>query len=93
MSESPRWLRTMRKTLGYSCVVTIWADGTQLWHIRKLSDAGLMLSEHSCIDTKSLCGEISEGWDLMTPVNMADPEQLCKKCHLAWLEIGRSFDD
>lgn len=50
----------------YSFCESVHASGRSKWHIRRLTEKGRKLS--GGIDTKSLCGGVSAGWDLSIPI-------------------------
>lgn len=46
----------------YSFCESVHASGRSRWHIRRLTEKGKKLG--GGIDTKSLCGVVTVGWDL-----------------------------
>lgn len=62
---------------------SIHASGRSPWHLRRPTAAGLKLG--GGIDTTSLCGRVTRGWDLDVPVTEPHFEHTCRDC-LAELE-------
>jgi hypothetical protein len=66
---------------------SIHAYGLSPWHLRRPTSAGLKLT--GGIDTSSLCGRVSRGWDLDVPVTESHFEHTCRDC-LAVLKKEKS---
>ena len=67
----------MRDTFSYC--ESIAATATSTWHIRKLTSKGRKLG--GGIDTPSLCGRVTSGWDLAVPIGTAPGKHICCECY------------
>lgn len=69
------------------------ASGASKWHIRPLSDKGLMLG--GGVDTDSLCGHVTPkkgGWDLGCEIQAHTLGIACPKCSATYIAIIQPKD-
>ena len=68
----------------YSFCESVHASSRSKWHIRRLTEKGPKYG--GGIDTKSLCGAVSAGWDLRVPIEdrvagvLARDNSVCFQC-------------
>lgn len=63
---------------------SVHASGYSRWHIRGLTEAGRKLG--GGIDTPSLCGRVTKGWDLNVPITPQHANHTCSAC---WDEYAK----
>jgi hypothetical protein len=64
--------------MSFSFCESVHANARSPWHIRKLTSAGKKLG--GGIDTKSLCGNVDKGWDLIVEISEHHLSHACKEC-------------
>ena len=65
--------------MNYSFCESVFATSTSKWHIRPLTIQGKKLG--GGIDTDSLCGLVTTGWDLDVEINEFHlRNNICDKC-------------
>ena len=63
---------------GYSFCESVWAGPKAPWHIRRITDKGLKLG--GGIDTTSLCGRVTNGWDIGVTITRDHLTHSCSRC-------------
>jgi len=61
----------------YSFCETVTAGGNARWHIRRLTDKGMMLGGGA--DSESLCGA-NVAWDVDVPITDHHLNHSCQRC-------------
>lgn len=74
--------------MAYAFCESIHAGSLSLWHIRKLTEAGPKFG--GGIDTPSLCGHVTKGWDLKVEINLAHLKSCCPECSRLYGEKAKS---
>ena len=61
----------------YSFCESVHATGRSPWHIRRLAGERKL---GGGIDTPSLCGRVTQGWDLEVEITEHHLEHACERC-------------